>query len=47
MLRKRKPKVVCDGDTPLIPIAAKERREIDRSIKKKYDRFRRRWERSA
>ena len=39
----REPKAVCDGDTPLTPIAAKERRKIDKSIKKKYDRFRRRY----
>ncbi len=39
----REPKAVYDGDTPLTPIAAKERRKIDKSIKKKYDRFRRRY----
>jgi len=39
----REPKAVCDGDTPLTPIAAKEQRKIDKSIKKKYDRFRRRY----
>ncbi len=43
MPRKRKPKAVCDGDPPLTPITAKERREIDKSIKRKYDRFRRRY----
>src|SRR5260370_41499904 len=43
MPRKRKPKAVCEGDPPLTPITAKERREIDKSIKRKYDRFRRRY----
>src|SRR5260370_355778 len=43
MSRKRKPKVVCDGDTPLTPIAAKERRKIDKSIKKRYEKLRRRY----
>jgi hypothetical protein len=43
MPRKRKPKAVCDGDTPLTPITAKERRKIDKSIKRKYDGFRRRY----
>jgi hypothetical protein len=37
----RKPKAVCDGNTPLIPIAANERRRINKTFKKKYDRFRR------
>jgi hypothetical protein len=43
MPRKRKPEAVCDGDTPLTPIAAKERRKIDKSIKKKYEKLRRRY----
>src|SRR6266566_28796 len=43
MPKKTKPKAVCDGDTPLTPITAKERRKLDKSIKKKYDRFRRRY----
>jgi hypothetical protein len=43
MPRKRKPKVASDGDTPLTPIAARERRKIDKAIKKKYDRFRQRY----
>jgi hypothetical protein len=43
MSKKRKPKAVCDGDTPLSPITAKVRRRIAKSIKKKYDGFRRRY----
>jgi hypothetical protein len=43
MPRKRKPKAVCDGGTLLTPIAAKKRRKIDKSIKKKYERLRRRY----
>ena len=43
MPRKRKPKAVCDGDKLVTPIAAKERRKIDESIKKKYERLRRRY----
>ena len=43
MPKKTKPKAECDWDTPVTPITAKERRELDKSIKKKYDRFRRRY----
>jgi hypothetical protein len=43
MPKKTKPKAVCDGGTPLTPITAKVRRKLDKSIKKKYDRFRRRY----
>ena len=43
MPRKRKPEAVRDGDTHLTPIAAKERRKIDKSIKKKYEKLRRRY----
>jgi hypothetical protein len=43
MPRKRKPKAASGGDVPITPITAKERRELDKSIKKKYDRFRRRY----
>jgi hypothetical protein len=43
MPKKTKPKAVCDGDTPLTPITAKERRKLEKSIKKKYDRFRMRY----
>lgn len=43
MPKKRKPKAGCDEDTPLTPITAKERRKIRKSIKKKYDGFRRRY----
>ena len=41
MPKKTKPKAECDGNMPLTPITAKERRKLDKSIKKKYDRFRR------
>jgi hypothetical protein len=43
MPRKRKPEAVCDEDTPLTPIAAKERRKIDKLIKKRYEKLRRRY----
>jgi hypothetical protein len=43
MPKKTKPKAECDWNTPLTPITAKERRKLDKSIKKKYDRFRRRY----
>jgi len=43
MPKKRNPKAVCDEDTRLTPITAKERRRIRKSIKKKYDGFRRRY----
>ena len=43
MPRKRKPRAARDGNTPLTPITAKERRELDKSIKEKYDFFRRRY----
>lgn len=43
MPKKKKNRAVWDRDTPLTPITAKERRKLDNSIKKKYDRFRRRY----
>ena len=43
MPKKRKPKVASTGDTRLTPITEKERRNLDERIKKKYDRFRRRY----
>jgi len=43
MPKKRKPKVASTGDALLSPITAKERRNLDERIKKKYDRFRRRY----
>jgi hypothetical protein len=43
MPKKTKSKTACGRDTPLTPITAKERRKLDKSIKKKYDRFRRRY----
>jgi hypothetical protein len=33
MPKKRKPKAASDGDTPLAPITAEERRRIDKWIK--------------
>jgi hypothetical protein len=41
MPKKRKPKVASTEDTPLTPITAKERRNLDKRFMKKYDRFRR------
>src|SRR5215813_13512534 len=43
MPKKTKSKTLCNRDTPLTPITTKERRKLDNSIKKKYDRFRRRY----
>jgi hypothetical protein len=43
MSKKRKPKIAPAGDTPLPPITVKSRRNLDERIKKKYDRFRRRY----
>ena len=43
MPKKGKPKAVSAGDTHLTPITAKERRKLDEHIKKKYDRFCRRY----
>jgi len=43
MPKKTKPKTKCGRDTALTPITAKERRKLDKSIKRKYDRFRRRY----
>jgi hypothetical protein len=40
MPKKVKSKVVSASDTSLTPIPAKERRKIGKSIKKKYDGFR-------
>jgi hypothetical protein len=43
MPKKRESKVAPVADTPLTPLTAKERRNLDERIKKKYDRFRRRY----
>ena len=43
MPKKTKSRTACGRDTPLTPITAKERRKLDKSIKKKYDRFRTRY----
>ena len=43
MAKKRKPKVTWVDGTPITPFTAKERRRIDKRIKKKYERFRRRY----
>jgi hypothetical protein len=39
----KKPKVVWVGSTPVTPISAKERRKIDKRIKKRYERLRKRY----
>jgi hypothetical protein len=39
----KKPKVVWVGATPVSPISAKERRQINRRIKKRYGRLRKRY----
>jgi hypothetical protein len=39
----KKPKVVWIGSTPITPISVKERRKIDKRIKKRYERLRRRY----
>ena len=43
MRKKTRPKAVCDEGTPLTRVTTKERRKLDKSIKKKYARFRRRY----
>jgi len=37
----KKPKVVWVGNTPVIPITAKERRKINKNIEKRYEQLRR------
>jgi|SRR6266851_1146673 len=39
----KKPKVVWVGGTPVTSFTAKERKKIDKRIKKKYERLRRRY----
>jgi hypothetical protein len=39
----KKRKAVRVGGSPVTPITAKERRRIDKAIKKKYARFRRKY----
>jgi len=41
--KNTKSKAECDGNTALTQIAAKQRRKIAKSIKKKYARFRRKY----
>ena len=43
MATKRKVKVVRVGGTPMTPVSANERGEIDKRIKKRDERFRRRY----
>jgi hypothetical protein len=43
MTMPKNPNVVWIGGTPIAPISAKERRKIDKSIKKRYERLRRRY----
>ena len=39
----KKPKVVWVGNIPVTPITAKERRELEQRIKKRYERYRKRY----
>jgi hypothetical protein len=39
----KKRKVVWVGGTPVTPISARERKKIKRAIKKRYDRYRRKY----
>jgi hypothetical protein len=39
----KKPKVVWVGATPVTPSSAKERRQINKQIKKRYERLRKRY----
>ena len=43
MPRKRKPKAVCTGETALTPISAAEHRRLEKRIKKKHEKLRRRY----
>lgn len=42
-MTKKRPKVVWVGDTPITPVTAEERRQINKKIKKKYERLRKRY----
>lgn len=39
----KKPKVVWVGSTPITPISVKERRKLDKRVKKRYERLRKRY----
>lgn len=39
----KKPKVVWVGSTPITPISAKERRKLDKRVKKRHKRLRKRY----
>lgn len=43
MARKRKPKALWVGDTPVTPITAKERRKVGKRIEKRYERLRKKY----
>jgi hypothetical protein len=43
MTMPKNPKVVWIGGTPIAPISAKERRKINKRIKKRYERLRKRY----
>ncbi|MGH9686527.1 MAG: hypothetical protein ACRD5K_05485 [Candidatus Acidiferrales bacterium] len=43
MAKKKKPKVVWVGSTPVTPISAKEHKRLNGAIKKRYERFRRKY----
>ena len=41
--KKKEPKVVWVGNIPVSPITAKERRRLDKRIKERYDKYRKRY----
>ena len=43
MPRKKKRKVACGGETALTPISAAEHRRLEKRIKKKHEKLRRRY----
>ena len=43
MPRKKKLKAVCGGETALTPISAAEHRRLDKRIKKKHEKLRKRY----
>jgi len=43
MTSKKRPKVVWVGNTPVIPWTAEEHRRIERRIRKRYEKLRRRY----
>lgn len=43
MAEKRKPKVAWVGGTPITPVSTKERKKINKAIKKRHERYRRKY----